>query len=65
MSKIVETTVDEDDGEDHEIQLPNVKSAVLAKVIEYCEHYLTEEMTAITTPLKSSKIEDMVQPFYA
>lgn len=66
MSKIVEDTVDgEDDGEDHEIQLPNVKSTVLAKVIEYCEHYQTEEMTPITTPLKSSKIEDMVQPFYA
>ncbi|KAI2499972.1 hypothetical protein MHU86_14495 [Fragilaria crotonensis] len=66
MSKIVEDTVDgEDDGEDHEIQLPNVKSTVLAKVIEYCEHYQTEEMTPIATPLKSSKIEDMVQPFYA
>ena len=64
MSKIVENTIDEDDGEDHEIQLPNVKSAVLAKVIEYCEYYQTNEMTPITTPLKSSKLEDMVQPFY-
>lgn len=65
LSKVVEATVDEDDGEDHEIPLPNVKSAVLAKVIEYCEHYPTEEMTPITTPLKSSKLEDLVQPFYA
>jgi S-phase kinase-associated protein 1 len=65
MSKLVESTIDEDDGENQEIQLPNVKAAVLAKVIEYCEHFTKEEMTAITTPLKSSKIEDLVQPYYA
>lgn len=68
MSKLVESTIDEDDDEEEEgqeIQLPNVKAAVLAKVIEYCEHYKTEEMTPITTPLKSSKIEDLVQTWYA
>jgi len=67
MSKLVESTIDDDDEEEEakEIQLPNVKAAVLAKVIEYCEHYKMEEMTPITTPLKSSKIEDLVQPWYA
>mmetsp|Transcript_2056 Transcript_2056/g.3027 ORF Transcript_2056/g.3027 Transcript_2056/m.3027 type:complete len:192 (-) Transcript_2056:651-1226(-) len=68
MSKLVESTVDEDEDEDdspREIQLPNVKGTVLAKVIEYCEHFQTENMTEISTPLKSSKIEDLVQPWYA
>jgi S-phase kinase-associated protein 1 len=71
MSKLVESTIDEDDDDDddeeqgQEIQLPNVKAVVLAKVIEYCEHYKLEEMTPITTPLKSSKIEDLVQTWYA
>mmetsp|Transcript_14785 Transcript_14785/g.19414 ORF Transcript_14785/g.19414 Transcript_14785/m.19414 type:complete len:172 (+) Transcript_14785:89-604(+) len=68
MSKLVETTVDDDvDDEDEtqEIPLPNVKAAVLQKVIEYCSHYQTDPMTPIQTPLKSSKIEDLVQPWYA
>ena len=75
LSKLVESTIDDDDAvaddddddDDNapEVQLPNVKAAVLAKVIEYCEHYQTEEMTAISTPLKSSKLEDLVQPYYA
>jgi S-phase kinase-associated protein 1 len=74
LSKLVESTIDEDDGavtgdddgdDAQEIQLPNVKAAVLAKVIEYCEHYRMEEMYAISTPLKSSKLEDLVQPYYA
>jgi hypothetical protein len=34
-------------------------------VIEYCTHYKDEPMTPIQTPLKSSKIEDLVQPWYA
>ena len=39
--------VDEDDEESQKINLPNVKSAILAKVIEYCQHYKTEPMTEI------------------
>lgn len=70
MSTLVATTVDDDvdddDDEDvREIPLPNVKDVVLRKVIEYCTHYKEEAMTTIQTPLKSSKIEDMVQPWYA
>ena len=68
MSSLVATTIDEyDDDEDvdREIPLPNVKDAVLIKVIEYCNHYTSEEaMTQIQTPLKSSKLEDLVQPWY-
>ena len=75
MSALVETTIDDEDDDDDdeenggggaEIPLPNVKGAVLAKVIEYCTHYTNvEEMTAISTPLKSSKIEEVVQQWYA
>jgi S-phase kinase-associated protein 1 len=65
MSKLVEATLDEEgDEEISDVPLPNVKANVLVKVIEYCEHYKQEEMTAITTPLKSSKIEDLVQSWY-
>ena len=73
MSTLVATTIDDDDDddddddeEDREIPLPNVKDSVLTKVIEYCTHHTTvEAMTQIQTPLKSSKIEDLVQPWYA
>jgi S-phase kinase-associated protein 1 len=68
MSTLVATTIDDDAEEDDEVReipLPNVKDAVLTKVIEYCTHYKAEPMTPIQTPLKSSKIEDLVQPWYA
>ena len=39
--------VDDDDEESQVIHLPNVKSAILAKVIEYCQHYKTEPMAEI------------------
>jgi S-phase kinase-associated protein 1 len=68
MSTLVATTIDDDAEEDDEVReipLPNVKDAVLTKVIEYCTHYKEEPMTPIQTPLKSSKIEDLVQPWYA
>mmetsp|Transcript_48652 Transcript_48652/g.72196 ORF Transcript_48652/g.72196 Transcript_48652/m.72196 type:complete len:169 (-) Transcript_48652:236-742(-) len=66
LSKLVETTIDDENDEDvQEIPLPNVKATVLAKVIEFCTHYKEEPMTAIQTPLKSSKIEELVQKWYA
>ena len=74
MSTLVATTIDDDDDDDddddedidREIPLPNVRDSVLTKVIEYCTHHTTvEAMTQIQTPLKSSKIEDLVQPWYA
>lgn len=66
MSKLVEATIDDDDDDDgNDIMLPNVKASVLAKVIEYCQHYKKEEeMRPIQTPLKHSKLEELVQPWY-
>ena len=56
-----------EDGEDgiSEIPLPNVKSQVLHKVIEFCEHHLQEPMTEIEKPLKSQVMADVVQKWYA
>ena len=48
LSNLVVTTLGEEDDDDDdgegivEIPLPNVKSTVLAKVIEYCTHYKQE-----------------------
>jgi S-phase kinase-associated protein 1 len=49
MSELVKMMIDDDqdDEESQEIPLPNVKSVILAKVIEYCQHYKTEPMTEI------------------
>ena len=38
---------DQDDDEAQEIPLPNVKSTILAKVIEYCKHYKEDAMSEI------------------
>jgi len=49
MSELVKTMIDEEQDEDEaqEIPLPNVKSAVLAKVIEYIQRHRTEPMNDI------------------
>jgi hypothetical protein len=50
MSELVKTMFDDDQGDDEiqEIPLPNVKTIILAKVIEFAEHYKIEPMTEIT-----------------
>ena len=55
----------EDSGTDEEIPLPNVKSAVLAKVIEYCRHYRDAMPPEIEKPLKSAFLSDVVAPWDA
>eukprot|EP00501_MAST-03F_sp_TOSAG23-6_P001210 GSMAST32.ASY1.ANO1.1254.1 assembled CDS len=63
MSELVKTMIggdddgddkdsDDSDNDEQEIPLPNVKSEVLGKVIEFCKHHIEK-------PLKSSKMEDV------
>jgi hypothetical protein len=73
MSELVKSMMDEDHDDDDddgagsspEIPLPNVKSEVLKKVIEFCEHHLGDPMTEIEKPLKSQNMADVVQKWYA
>lgn len=56
---------EEDNKNLMEIPLPNVKSEILRKVIEFCEHYRTEPMSEIEKPLKSANMTDVVQTWYS
>jgi S-phase kinase-associated protein 1 len=49
LSQLVKTMIDDDqdDEEAQEIPLPNVKSAILAKIVEFCHHYHAEPMNEI------------------
>lgn len=60
------TVVDENEEDAQiEVPLPNVKSEVLVKVIEFCEHYTSDPMTEIEKPLKSNNMSEVVQSWYA
>jgi len=67
MSQLVSNLIDEsaDDDEAQEIPLPNVKSTILALVIEFMNHYESEKMTEIEKPLKSANMAEVVQDWYA
>jgi S-phase kinase-associated protein 1 len=66
MSELVKTMIpDDDDEEQQEIPLPNVKSQILGKVMEFCKHYSEEPMNDIEKPLKSANMNEVVQEWYA
>ncbi|ETI51803.1 hypothetical protein F443_04915 [Phytophthora nicotianae P1569] len=62
MSKLVQTLVDDEQEGDEvqEIPLPNVKSHVLAKVVEFCQHHKDTPMAEIQKPLKSNVLSESV-----
>ena len=66
MSELVKTMIPEDDDDDQqEIPLPNVKSQILAKVIEFSRHHAEDAMNDIEKPLKSANMNEVVQEWYA
>ena len=66
MSELVKTMIPEDDDDDQqEIPLPNVKSQILAKVIEFSRHHAKDAMNDIEKPLKSANMNEVVQEWYA
>lgn len=68
MSELVKTMLP-DEGEDMEevsdIPLPNVRTEVLQKVIEFCTKYRDDPMDSIEKPLKSSNVSELVGAWYA
>lgn len=66
-SELVKSMMEEDAGDDEtpEIPLMNVKSTILKKVIEFCEHHKQNPMQEIEKPLKSQNLADVVQKWYA
>ena len=67
-SELVKTMIDEDEDDADEVQevpLPNVKSSVLTKVIDFLKHDDADAMTEIDKPLKSSNMSEVVQNWYA
>mmetsp|Transcript_38084 Transcript_38084/g.50187 ORF Transcript_38084/g.50187 Transcript_38084/m.50187 type:complete len:236 (+) Transcript_38084:120-827(+) len=68
ISELIRTMIDEsldEDAEPQEIPLPNMKSNVLAKVIEFCKHYAVEKMAKIPEPIKYGlQVADVVQDWY-
>jgi len=55
----------EDAGTEEDIPLPNVKTSVLKKVLEYCQHYKNDNPPEIEKPLKSTNMIDVVPEFDA
>jgi len=63
-SELVKTMA-EGDKEENEIPLPNVKSAVLRKVIEYMRYHVDQPSREIEKPLKSANMQEVVSQFDA
>lgn len=64
MSTLIKNMV-EDSGTDEAIPLPNVKSEILEKVIEYCKHHKDNPPEEIAKPLKTSNLEEVVSQWDA
>jgi len=64
MSELVKTMA-EGDKEEKEIPLPNVKAAVLKKVVQYMTYHADNPAKEIEKPLKSANMADVVSQWDA
>mmetsp|Transcript_17833 Transcript_17833/g.38219 ORF Transcript_17833/g.38219 Transcript_17833/m.38219 type:complete len:163 (-) Transcript_17833:301-789(-) len=55
MSTLIKNMV-EDSGNDEEIPLPNVKTPILSKIIDYCKYHKEVPAEDIQKPLKSNNL---------
>jgi len=65
ISELVKNCITDDEDEDRTISLPNVNTAILAKVIEFAHHNRNDPMSKIVKPLKSANMKENVQEWYA
>lgn len=67
VSQLIKVMVDGSSGDDaKEIPLPNMRSNVLAKVVEFCNHHYVEPMKTIPKPIQYGLgVADHVQEWYA
>tara|TARA_B100000674_G_scaffold489564_2_gene503760 strand:- start:286 stop:783 length:498 start_codon:yes stop_codon:yes gene_type:complete len=66
ISQLISSMITECSNINETIPLPNVNSSSLEKIIEFCNHYTeNNDFNEIEKPLRSSKMEDVIPPWYA
>ena len=55
----------DDSGAEEEIPLPNVKKAILEKVVQFCIHMRDNSPPEMEKPLKSANMNEVTTPWYA
>ncbi len=56
---------DDSENTDEPVPLPEISKLTLAKVIEYLKHIKDNREPEIEKPLRSSKLEDLIDKWYA
>jgi len=59
MAGLVKMMVEDSDANE-DVPLSDVKSAVLAKVIEFCKHHVDQRLPEIEKPLRSNNLAEIV-----
>ncbi|EKX73059.1 conserved hypothetical protein [Theileria equi strain WA] len=60
MSNVIKNILSEIDDESEPIPLPNIKTRVLNKIIEYCKYHYNNPPSQIPQPLKSAQLNEVV-----
>lgn len=66
MSELVKTMFDPElpEDEEQEFTIPNIKTEILVKIIDFITYYQENPMTEIEKPLKSSNMNEIVSEWY-